>query len=393
LQQFFSFSASVSLPPISSTLCDRESNSLFGLLQRGTRGPSNTFRNCPDDGRQTFSSIEQHMIALGKTASLPCAQDLRNTPAQGFALPISPDGHATPASIVDALRTLAGHPPKARGGFVRGRCVRGTYAPSDQAKEITKSRSFTKPCRVLARFAVGGGNPRAMDTNNCLLRGFSFRLGGDCQRSEIFTQSAPFHFARTLGQMLAFLLARMPGRDGKPDAEKVRAFSAANPETLHQASYLAAQPPSESYARTTYWGVHAFPATNAKGDTRFIKFKVEPVGAQVTLTEDDARARSADFLNEDLGLRIAARDVRFSVMALLDCPGDPVMDVTIRWPDEDEREAVRLGTIVITGIEANEVCDEPVFNPANLAEGIGHPPDEIFAARCAAYALSQTRGR
>jgi catalase len=117
------------------------------------------------------------------------------------------------------------------------------------------------------------------------------------------------------------------------------------------------------------------------------------VGAEVTPTEDEARARSADFLNDDLGLRIAARDVRFSVMALLDCPGDPVMDVTIRWPDEDEREAVRLGTIVITGIEANEVCDEPLFNPANLAEGIGHPPDEIFAARCAAYALSQARGR
>ena len=79
LQQFFSFSASVSLPAISSTLCDRESNSLFGLLQRGTRGPSNTFRNCPDDGRRTFSSIEQHMIALGKTASLPCVQNLRNS--------------------------------------------------------------------------------------------------------------------------------------------------------------------------------------------------------------------------------------------------------------------------------------------------------------------------
>ena len=39
-------------------------------------------------------------------------------------------------------------------------------------------------------------------------------------------------------------------------------------------------------------------------------------------------------------------------MALLDRPGDPTMDVTIRWPDEDDREAVRLGTIVITGVEA-----------------------------------------
>ena len=44
---------------------------------------------------------------------------------------------------------------------------------------------------------------------------------------------------------------------------------------------------------------------------------------------------------------------------------------------------MRLGTIVITGIEPDDVCDGSIFSPANLAEGIGHPPDEIFAARLA----------
>lgn len=287
------------------------------------------------------------------------------------------------------MKGVAGLPAKARASFARGRCVRGTYAPSDQAKEITKSCSFTKPSRVLARFSVEGG----LDTNDTLLRGFSFRLGSDGQRSEIFTQSAPVHLARTRDQMLAFLRARIPGPDGRPDVEKVEAFSAANPETLHQASYIAAHPPPASFASTTYWGVHAFPATNSKGETRFIKFKVSPVGERATQPGAAARANATDLLH-DLESRIAARDMRFSVMALLDRAGDPVTDVTIRWPDEDGREAVRLGTIVITGIEANDACDEPVFNPATLAEGIGHPPDEMFAARRVAYPIShQTRRR
>jgi catalase len=224
------------------------------------------------------------------------------------------------------------------------------------------------------------------------LRGFSFRLGSDGQRSEIFTQSAPVHFARTLDQMLAFLAARIPGPDGKADWEKVEAFSAANPETLHQAHYIAAHPPPASFAGTTYWGVHAFPATNSKGETRFIKFKVMPVREEGRQAANEATA-APDLLHGDLESRIAARDIRFSVMALLDRPGDPVMDVTIRWPDEDSREALRLGTIVITGVEANDVCDETVFNPANLAEGIGRPPDAMFAARSAAYAVSQARRR
>jgi catalase len=271
--------------------------------------------------------------------------------------------------------------------------VRGTFAPSDRAREITKSQSFTQPSRVLARFSVGGGNLDLANADSLALRGFGFRLGCDEHHSDILTQSAPVHFARTLDQMLALLKTRMPGPDGRPDERKVRAFSAANPETMHQADYFAARPLPQSFAGTTYWGVHAFPATNAKGETRFIKFKLAPVGEEVLLPRNAAKAKSVDFLNHELEERIAAGDVRFSVMALLDRPGDPVTDVTIRWPDEDRREAVRLGTIVITGVEAEHACEASAFNPANLAEGIGYPPDEIFAARCVAYAISQAKGR
>ncbi|WP_183235491.1 catalase [Bradyrhizobium sp. CIR18] len=308
-------------------------------------------------------------------------------------MPQFPSGAATPTSVVDALKAVAGLPPKARVSFAWSQCVRGTYTPSHQAEEITRSRSFTKPSRVLARFSADGCTPDAVVTDRCSLRGFSFRLGSGDQRSEIFTQNAPVHFARTLDQMLAFLQARMPGPDGKQDMAQVEAFSAANPETLHQASYLAVHPPPASLACTTYWGVHAFPATNAKGETRFIKFKVAPVGEEGRPPEDAAAAESPGFLRGELEARIGARDVRFSVMALLDRPGDPVMDVTERWPDEDAREAVRLGTIVITGTESDEACDGSAFNPANLADGIGHPPDEMFAARSAAYTISQARRR
>jgi catalase len=302
-----------------------------------------------------------------------------------------PTAAASPASIVEALKAVAGDPPKVRASFAKGRCVRGTYVPSDRAEEITKSRSFTKPSRVLARFSVGGGNPKVADTNNLVLRGFSFKLGDHDHRSDILVESAPVHFAKTLDQMLAFLKARIPGPDGKPDMKKINAFSAANPESLHQANYLAARPLPASFVGTTYWGVHAFPATNSKGETRFIKFKVTPVGGEVTLTE--AKAKPADFLHDDLESRIGTGDVRFNVMALLDRPGDPIMDVTIRWPEEDAREAVRLGTIVVTGIEPNDACDASIFDPANLAEGVGRPPDEIFAARRAACTISLAKRR
>ncbi|MHB0790764.1 catalase [Bradyrhizobium sp. 5.13L] len=333
--------------------------------------------------RQPFCRIPQVVWDLEET---PCALPQRCLVRQyrGPALPKLFSGAASPASIVAAMRKVAGLSRKTRASFASGRCVRGTYVPSDQASAITRSVSFTKPSRVLARFSVDEG----FDNKNTMLRGFSFRLGSAGQHSEIFTQNAPVHFARTADQMFAYLQAHFALPDGKPDVEKINSFSAANPETLNQANYIATHPPAESFASTTYWGVHAFPATNAKGETRFIKFRIDPVGERAIGPKGKLGLRPAALLHDDLECRIAAREIRFSVMALLDRPGDPVMDVTVRWPDEDYREAARLGTIVITGVEANDACDEAEFSPATLAEGIGYPPDEMFAARRATYRFS-----
>lgn len=259
------------------------------------------------------------------------------------------------------------------------RCVRGTYIPSSQVVEVTKSLSFTKPSRVLACFSFGNGTPEAVQAGDFAQRRLTFGLGDVYQRSDIFTQSTPVHSARTVEKLLA-LLKTSSGGPNRPNEMKIRTIRA--PRSGTRARSTLAQ---GSFARTTYWGVHAFPATNARGETRFIKFKVEPVAAKVDLVSVDRR-KAGDFADDDLELRIAARDVRFSLTALLDRPGDPVTDVTMRWPDEDEREAVRLGTLVITGVEPTGSCDQAAFNPANLAEGIGYPPDAMFAARFAAYA-------
>ncbi|WP_018858178.1 catalase family peroxidase [Rhizobium sp. 42MFCr.1] len=298
------------------------------------------------------------------------------------------EGAATPASIVAALKAVAGNPPKVRASFAKGRCVRGRYVPSGRAAEITRSVNFTRPGRVLARFSMGGGNPNVADTNNLVLRGFSFRIETDGETSDILVESAPVHFARTLDQMLAFLKARIPGPDGKPDPAKVKSFSDANPETLNQAKYIAARSLPASFAGTTYWGVHSFPVINEAGKTRFIKFKIVPRIGEIVLTDEEAKEKAVDFLHHDLEDRIRNGGIEFDILALLDRPGDPTMDVTARWPGEDERETVVLGTITIDAIDSDHACDVSIFDPGTLAHGVGYPPDEIFAARLKAYRIS-----
>ena len=143
------------------------------------------------------------------------------------------------------------------------------------------------------------------------------------------------------------------------------------------------------FADTTYRGVHSFPATNAVGEKRFFKFMVVPVSGVDAPVLEDANAKSVDFLMRELEERIPTGDVRFSVMALLDRPGDSTTDIATRWPQEDQRESLRLGTIVVTGNKAEYADEACTFNPAKLAKGVGFPADEIFAARRSAYASSQ----
>ena len=154
--------------------------------------------------------------------------------------------------------------------------------------------------------------------------------------------------------MLAFLAARAPGADGKPDAEKVKAFSAANPETLNQAHFVAAKPLPGSFR----WR-HLLKCARISGKECARPYALHQVLGHASDLQCGARGRrSQGEVCRLFGHRSAAadrgRDGEVRLLALLDRPGDPTTDVTLRWPDEDNRESVRLGTVEITSIAVNE---------------------------------------
>jgi catalase len=189
--------------------------------------------------------------------------------------------------------------------------------------------------------------------------------------------------------MLAFLQARLPGADGKPDPEKIKAFSEANPETTNQGKYLAGRPVPGSWVGQTYWGVHPYTLTNAAGQKQIVKFKMVPLAGEIGLTDDEAKAKPADFLVEDVTARIAAKTpAGFDMVAIIGKAGDEKTTAVERWADEDARPTVKLGTIAITALEKNETCDGAIFDPLNLAPGVEGPNDPLFTARQPAYAVS-----
>ena len=95
--------------------------------------------------------------------------------------------------------------------------------------------------------------------------------------------------------------------------------------------------------------MHTFTLINAKGDRQPIKWKAEPVGGFVGLSDAEAEGKGKDFYAGELKDRFAKGPVDFDLFAVIGQPGDQDDDPTSEWPAD--RKSVKMGTISITGLE------------------------------------------
>jgi catalase len=239
---------------------------------------------------------------------------------------------------------------------------------------------------------MGGSNPGISDKAKPVTRGFAMRLRDPAGDLVLVIISAPVFSARTPRQLLDFASVRAPGPDGKPDAEKVKAFAAANPETTKQAAWLNARPVPASFAGVDYWGVHAYTLTNARDEAKVVKLKTVADAGQLGLTDEELKARPDSFYADELKARLAKGPASFSLVAIHGEAGDPTADPTALWPEEN-RKSTTLGTLAITALEPDAICDAATFDPvADLPAGIAGPADDpMFAIRSPAYAVSLSR--
>ncbi|MCJ2132277.1 catalase family peroxidase [Methylobacterium sp. E-045] len=299
---------------------------------------------------------------------------------------------ADAAAIVGAQFAAGGNKPGVRASGAKGVCVTGQFTPSPEAAALSKAPHFAKPVPVTARFSMGGSNPGISDKAKPVTRGFAMRLRDPAGDLVLVIISAPVFSARTPRQLLDFASVRAPGPDGKPDAEKVKAFAAANPETTKQAAWLNARPVPASFAGVDYWGVHAYTLTNARDEAKVVKLKTVADAGQLGLTDEELKARPDSFYADELKARLAKGPASFSLVAIHGEAGDPTADPTALWPEED-RKSTTLGTLAITALEPDATCDAATFDPVvDLPAGIAGPADDpMFAIRSPAYAVSLSR--
>ena len=333
------------------------------------------------------SPTRRLFMGAAAAAAATCASPF--AAAQGGAMADAASAVVSPVALVDALNGVFGK-HMVRSSHAKGICMAGQFEAAPTAAALTSARMFQAGQRtpLIGRFSVGGGNPKAPD-NAKSVRGIAVRAGEGADRLEWVFVSAPHFFAQTPAQFVEFMKVRAPDpATGKMNPEAIAAFSKANPATTRQAAYLAGQPVPASFATVPYWSTSTFIATNAAGKTQALRWRFEPKAGRVGLSDDEAKAKGADFLRAELAERLTQGAVVFNVMAQLAQPQDQLLDPTDPWPAD--RTEVAMGRLVIER-SADQACDRETFIPTVLPAGIAPSADPTLAARAGSYAVSLSR--
>ena len=297
-----------------------------------------------------------------------------------------------PTQLVDALEGVFGKHAARRSG-AKGVCASGFFVGTADGRSLTNSAIFSgQEIPVIARFSVGGGNPKATDKGKTV-RGLALKFNGPGGETwESSNISAPVFFVSTPENFVKFMEARRPDpATGRPDPAKVKAFNDSHPDSKPQIEWLAKAPVPASYATVNYWGTNAFEFTTPAKKKVMGKWMFEAARGQQGLSDDELKQLPDDFLADELRKRAAIGSIAFNFNVQLAEQGDVVNNPTVQLPAG--RKVVTAGRLVIDKVEAGAggACDKITFNPLVLPKGVGSSSDPTLAARPAAYAVSLGR--
>lgn len=295
--------------------------------------------------------------------------------------------------LVDTLTLLAQGPhPGFRANHAKGIMASGSFTPAAGAAGLSKAAHLQKTeSPVVVRFSDASGVPVIPDADaNAHPHGMAIRFQlPDGSNTDIVAISVNGFPAATPEEFLGFLNAVAASGPDAPKPTPVEQFLGAHPATLKFVT--TPKPAPVSFATQAFFGVNAFNFTNAKGESRYGRYRIIPLAGEQALTDEQAAKTSHNYLMNELPIHLKKNAVKYRVSVQLAEPGDEVNDGTAVWPDN--RPQVELGVLTITSVlpDSGEAEKAIMFSPLNLVDGISASDDPILNARPAAYAISYGR--
>jgi catalase len=304
------------------------------------------------------------------------------------------DNQKLAQDLLDVLDTLAGGIHAGfRPAHAKGLMCEGTFVPSAEAAKLTRAphaKNASSP--VTVRFSDGTGFPTVADNDPKTSgpRGMAIRFHlGPHEHTDIVAHSADGFQVRTPEEFLELLRAAAAAGAGKPEA--IGAFLAAHPNAKRFVE--TPRPIPTSFARENFFAATAFKFTNAAGESRFGRFRMRAAAGTEYLSNEQAAAKSANFLFDEIGPRLKSGPVRFDMFVQIAEPGDDVADASTPWPGS--RKQIPFGTIALTARVDDQTPERRkiIFDPLPRVDGIDSAGDPLTSTRADIYLLSGRRRR
>ena len=295
--------------------------------------------------------------------------------------------------LLDALDVLFGLHSGFRPAHAKGLMCTGEFTPSPEAAKLTRAPHASRPSTpVTVRYSNSTGVPTIPDNDPARSgpRGIAIRFHlADHVHTDTVAHSTNGFPVRTGEEFLEFLRAAAASGAGRPEA--LESFVAAHPNAKRFAE--TPKPIPTSFAREAFFAVTSFKFTSAEGVSRHGRFRIRPEAGTEYLADEDAAAKSENFLFDEIGQRLAREPVRLGVFVQMAEPGDDVADASLTWPDS--RTEIPFGTITLTARVDDQVPErrKVIFDPVPRVDGIDSSGDPLTEVRSDIYLLSGRRRR
>lgn len=291
--------------------------------------------------------------------------------------------------IFEVMIQLPGYNPAYRAAHAKGVVCEGTFTPSKDAASLSKAAHLQGgSIPVTVRFSNASQDPFIADNSaDAGPQGMAIRFslpGG--RQTDLVLLSHNGFIVGTGEDFLALQKAAVATDPSKPHPWPIEQFLGAHPLASKFAQDVRVRP--ASFGTQAFFSNNAFIFANQQGVKQAGRYKLLPVAGQQNLSEADAKAKSPNFLAEELKSRLASGPVQFRMVVQLPNAGDPTNDGSLVWPDD--RKTIEVGAIRITSVVADSDAAQKtlVFFPTNLIDGIELSDDPLPALRTSVYALS-----
>ncbi len=294
---------------------------------------------------------------------------------------------------LEAIDEAFGLHPGFWPAHAKGLMCSGIFTPSAEAAKLTRAPHANRPSTpVTVRYSNSTGLPTIPDNDPARSgpRGMAIRFHlAEHLHTDIVSHSTNGFPVHTGEEFLELTHAATAAGAGRPEA--LGAFLASHPNAKRFVE--APKPIPTSFAREAFFAVTSFKFTSAQGVSRHGRFRIRPEAGTEYLSNEEAAAKSENFLFDEIGPRLAREPVKLGVFVQMAGPGDDVTDASVTWPDS--RSEIPFGTITLTTRVDDQVPErrKVIFDPLPRVDGIDSSGDPITDLRADVYLLSGRRRR